>query len=235
MIRASLHIAIVLTVLCSFSADVSIDRYRGVAFAEGDMNPVYSEVFDDKFVNGRHVETITRYYNAESKLIATRSLDFSKSRFAPDFTTEDLRTGYLEGASVKGSRIKLFFRRNKNSAPEEKIIDVPHPAVVDGGFNQFIKSNWTLLEKGEPVVFYFTVSSKLDYYKLHAIKVNTSGQAMKVKIEPDQTVLRWIASPIIVTYDISTKRILSYEGKSNITDDNGTNIIVKLIYPEKGP
>jgi hypothetical protein len=233
--RVTLHIAAALMILCSFSADVSTDHYRGVAFAEGDANPIYSEVFDDKFVNGRHIETATKYYNTENKLIATRSLNFSKSRFAPDFTTEDLRTGYLEGAVVTGSHIKLFFRRDKISPTKEKTIDVPHPAVVDGGFNQFIKSNWTLLEKGESVVFYFTVSSKLDYYKLRAIKVNESNHAMKVKIEPDQPVLRWLASPIIVTYDISTKRIMSYEGKSNITDDNGANIIVKLIYPEKGP
>ncbi len=235
MKKSVLYIAAPLLMMCSFTNSIVIDSYRGIAYEKGKKKPIYSEVFEDKFDNGRHVETTTRYYNPENKLIAIRSLDFSKSRFAPDFKTEDLRTGYLEGAERNGSVIRLFLRKDRNSVTEERSIQVPEPAVVDGGFNQFMKCNWKSLEGGEAIVFYFTVSSKLDYYKLRAVKLNTTASSMTIKIEPDQTVLRWVATPIIVTYDLTTKRILSYEGKSNIAGDNGTNNIVKLIYPEKGP
>jgi hypothetical protein len=219
----------------SFTERITTDSYIGYAYEKGNIDPVYSETFTDKFINGRHVETETQYFDAAHKLIAQRSLDFSKSKFAPDFKTEDLRTGYLEGAEVTGTRAKLFVRKDKNSAVEEKTIDVPQPMIVDGGFNHFIKANWNKIEDGKPVAFYLTVSAKLDYYKLRVSKLEASGASLKVKIEPDQVVLRWIASPIVITYDISTKRIISYEGKSNITDNNGSNFNVRLIYPKKGP
>ena len=112
---------------------------------------------------------------------------------------------------------------------------MPQPLVVDGGFNQFIKANWGHIVDGRSLVFYFTVPCKLDYYKLRVLKTSSSDKRMVVTIEPDQTVLRWIATPIIVTYDVQTKRIVSYEGKSNITDEHGENFIIKLVYPEKGP
>jgi hypothetical protein len=222
MIKPILYIVAALLVMCSFTESIIIDSYHGVAYEKGDSKPI-------------HVETTTNYYNPDHKLIATRSLDFSKSSFTPNFKTEDLRTGYLEGAEANGSAVKLFFRRDKKSAIQERTIQVPQPAVIDGGFNQFIKSNWKSLEGGESVVFYFTVSSKLDYYKMRAVKVNAIGNSMKIKIEPDQQVFRWIATPIIITYELTTKRILSYEGKSNIANEDGMNITVKLIYPEKGP
>jgi hypothetical protein len=221
--------------VCSFTESITEDSYSGFAYTKGNTKHVYSEKFTDKFLNGHHTETTTQYFNSNNKLIATRSLNFSKSKFAPDFMTQDLRTGFLEGAEVNGARVRLYYRKSNTSPIEQRTIEVPQPIVVDGGFNQFIKTNWQRITDGQAIVFYFTVSCKLDYYKLRVVKAGSSGKLMTVRIEPDQAVLRWIVTPIIVTYDVATKRIVSYEGKSNIADDSGENFIVKLIYPDKGP
>ncbi len=223
------------TILFAFTFVVETESYTGYAYKDGVKKPVYTEKFNDKTIDGKPSETTTKYYNTDNKLIAQRTLNFSKSKFAPDFKTEDLRTGYTEGAEARGKKVRLFVKEDKNSKLKEKTINIPSPAVIDGGFNQYIKSNWSDLDKGKALVFNFAVASRLDYYKMRAIKISSTDKTMKIKIEPERRVLRMLASPIVVNYDKNTKRILSYEGISNISDENGDNFTIKLVYPEKGP
>lgn len=217
------------------SPDLKTDSYTGFAYQEGTKQLIYIEEFTDRFQDGEHIETLTTYLDPQRKKIAERVLDFRKSKFAPDFTTEDLRTGYLEGAEVSGDKVKVFNRKDKNSKKEEKTIKVPQPFVVDGGFNQFIKSNWEKIENGESIAFQFVVPARLDYFTLRVEKVESTDTEMKVQVEPDKALIRWIASPIVVRYSKETHRIISYEGKSNISDDTGKNFMTRLVYPKKGP
>ena len=219
----------------SFASGIVNDSYNGYAYVAGNKEFVYVEQFTDKILNGKHVETRTKYYNTANELIAERSLNFERSRFAPDFKTEDLRSGYIEGAEVKGQKVRLFFRSNKTSEVKEKTIEIPQPMIIDGGFNQFIKAHWKELEAGESLVFNFAVPSRLDYFSMRATKVELIKDKMTVRIEPDKRIMRWLAPAIMVQYDLNTKRITSYEGISNISDDSGHSFFIHLKYPEKGP
>jgi hypothetical protein len=222
-------------VTMAFRTEVKTDSYIGYAYAEGSDQLIYTEEFTDTFVDGNLTETLTRYFDPRHRQIAERKLRFGSVRFVPDFTTEDLRSGYQEGAEAKGNTITLFRKENRNAKREEKTFTTPHPFVIDAGFNPFIKTNWKRLEKGENVVFNFGVPAKLDYYSLRATRIHTSDTEMTVKIEPDKALLRWLSSPIIIVYNKQTRRIISYQGKSNIADGNGNNFMTKLIYPDKGP
>lgn len=217
------------------AGDLTTDNYTGYAYNEDSNDLLYTEEFIDKFVDGKHLETLTDYFDPTHKKIAKRFLDFRKSKFAPDFTTEDLRSGYMEGAEITGDEVRLFNRKDKNSQLNEKIMLIPQPVVVDGGFNQFIKANWSALENGETITFHFAIPARLDYFTLRAMKVGTTGTEMKVRVEPDKALLRWIAPPIIVRYSKDTHRIMSYQGQSNISDEHGNNFVMRLVYPKKGP
>jgi hypothetical protein len=215
--------------------EISSEKYTGYAYEENGDQLLYTEEFTDHFIDGQHIETLTDYFTPDHKKIAKRLLDFRRSKFAPDFKTEDLRSGYLEGAEIVGDKVRLFNRKNKNSELNEKTLTIPQPVVVDGGFNQFIKANWVTLEKGEIITFHFAIPARLDYFTLRAMRVESTSNEMKVKVEPDKTLIRMLASPIVVRYSKDTRRILSYEGQSNISDEKGNNFIMRLVYPKKGP
>jgi len=214
---------------------VSTDNYTGYAYGERTDKLLYTEEFTDTFLDGEHVETLTDYFDPQRHKIAKRLLNFRKSMFAPDFTTEDLRSGYLEGAEMVGDKVRLFNRKDKNSKMEEETLSIPQPIVVDGGFNQFMKANWSALENGETITFHFAIPARLDYFTLRAMRVESTEKEMKVRVEPDKTLIRLLASPIVVRYSKDTHRILSYEGQSNISDEKGNNYIMRLVYPKKGP
>jgi hypothetical protein len=231
----SFLIATIAALLISWApAAETTDNYIGYAYNETE-HLLYTEEFTDRFIDGKHFETLTDYFDPSHKKIAQRVLDFRKSKYAPDFTTEDLRSGYMEGAEIVGDKIKLFNRKSKNLEVNEKLMSIPSPVVVDGGFNQFIKANWATLEKGEIITFHFAIPARLDYFTLRAVKVESTETEMKIRVEPDKAVLRWIAEPIIVNYSKDTRRIMSYQGQSNISDEKGNSFVMKLVYPKKGP
>jgi hypothetical protein len=233
-VRISLIISILLFAALR-APEISTDNYTGFAYKENSDKLLYTEEFTDRFVDGEHTETLTDYFDPNHIKIAKRVLDFRKSKFAPDFQTEDLRSGYMEGSEMVGDKVRLFNRKNKSAKVDEKIMLIPQPIVVDGGFNQFIKANWSALEKGEVITFHFAIPARLDYFTLRAEMVESTEKEMKVRVEPDKALIRLLASPIDVWYSKDTRRILSYEGQSNISDENGNNFVMRLVYPKKGP
>ena len=55
------------------------------------------------------------------------------------------------------------------------------------------------------------------------------------RMEPANYILRQIMDPIVLTYEKSTKRLIKYEGISNLNDNKGKRYIVSIVYPEMGP
>jgi hypothetical protein len=235
IVFTSLLIALAVFISGWRSPGIATDSYTGYAYDKGTTDLVYTEEFTDRFIDGKHIETLTAYFDPNHRKIAHRVLDFRKSRFAPDFKTEDLRSGYLEGAEISGDQVRLFRRKDKDSKEETKTLNIPQPVVIDGGFNQFIKSNWEKLEKGETITFQFAVPARLDYFTLRATKASSRDNEMAIEVQPEKTLLRWLSSPIVVRYSKDTRRIKTYEGQSNISNDRGDNFVMKLVYPKKGP
>ncbi|MDQ3192380.1 MAG: hypothetical protein M3Q58_12375 [Bacteroidota bacterium] len=214
------------------------ETYSGYAYEIGSKKFIYKETHTEMFENGKHAGTETKYYDSKNKLIAQRNLDFSKSRHTPDFKTSDLLTGYQEGAIVNGNKVRLFVKSNEKEPIREKTLTVPEPFTVDGGFNYYIKDHWSELMEGKVLVFNFTVSSELNYFQLRARLVkdgSVGNDKAKVIVEPNNVMFRWLSDPISITYDMATKRILIYEGKSNLSNNSGKNYLARLIYPEQGP
>jgi hypothetical protein len=185
------------------------------------------------------LQTETSYLDANGKTFAKRKLDFSKSNLTPDFTLEDQRTGLMEGATLKGNDVTLFYRKNKSSQVKSASLNIPKPFVLDGGFNYFIKSKWAELLKGETQYVNIAVPSQLDYYKFRINKINGDGgpdkKEVTFKIEPDNFIVRNLVDPILTTYNKSTRRMISYKGISNICSDKGKYLPVTLSYPKMGP
>lgn len=213
--------------------------YAGDAMEVGTASKVYTEEHEEVMDADKHIATITNYKDPSGKIIAKRKLDFSKSFIRPDFKLEDLREGYVEGAEVTNGGIRVF-KKKKGEELKSKEIVVPEPSVVDGGFNYFVKSHWDEIMKGSVVTFNFVVPSQLDYYKFRVRKVkegNYQGRtSITVNLEVDNFLMRAFVSPIKIMYDVQTRRILLYEGISNINKPAaGQCYVVRLIYPTFGP
>lgn len=174
------------------------------------------------------------YKDPTRQTIVTRNVRFTKSRIKPDYRLEDKRDGYLEGAELNGKQIKVFARRKAGEAIKEKYLEVPEPAVVDAGFNFYILENWERLISGEMLHFNFVAPIELDYFKFRLYKdrefENAGRKNVSFNIDIDNFLLRLFVEPIRVTYDVETRRLMVYEGLSNINNEQGKSHRVRMVF-----
>jgi len=200
---------------------------------------LYAEEHEASYDNGRPTRLTTTYRDESRNIIATRIVDFSQHAFTPSFRLVNHRTGYVEGAERVNGSLRLYVRRAINEPVEEKVISVSQPSVVDAGFNNFVQTYWDSLMTGKKLYLNFAVPSRLESYgfRLYKEGETTVGgrRAVVVICDIDNFVLRFLLKPIVLTYDMQTTRLLSYEGISNISDDKGDNYFVKIAFSPLGP
>jgi len=221
----------------------TVRAFQGEAFAlqaneAGNDAVIYTERYRDTLQDGRSHRTGTHYFDAAGEPIADRVLDFSRHAWKPDYRLVDRRDGYEEGAEVQGrtgTTIRVFYRRKRGEPLKEKTLSVPEPAVVDGGFNRFIKDHWKALAGGKTVPFNFVAPSQLNYFSFEALKTGLADGKMTFVIRPANKVVRLLVDPIRVTYDLSSRRMTDYRGLSNINDAKGKSLKVRLAYADLGP
>ncbi|MFN0049263.1 MAG: hypothetical protein ACKVOU_09085 [Cytophagales bacterium] len=236
-------VLISLVFLLKLKAQTSKDviSYAGQAFTIKPAAFFYQETHNEIIVNGKHCKTDVAYTNELGEKIGYKTLDYTKYTTSPTYKLEDNRAKYREGAEITpdGKVIVYFQYTDKEITANFKTFSVPQPIVIDGGFNYFVKENWNAIINGSILTFNFVSPSKMDYFTFRISKkadiVYNRKQATLLYLELDNMILRWLIPPIKITYDIKTKRIIKYEGIANLSDKNGKNEIVSMVFPILGP
>lgn len=209
--------------------------YQGIATDLKSDKLYYVEEHKELLSQHQLVETIIQYKDAAGEIIAKKVIDYSENKITPSFEQQDYRDGYVEGITYQGDKLVFKYRKSSSDKLKTKTISKPADLVVDGGFNYYIKAHWDELLVGQSMVFNFAVPSQLDYFSFRLYKESNQSDAVVFRMEPDNFILRNLVDPIRVTYKKSTKRILKYEGLSNINDRGGKSYLVKIMYPKVGP
>lgn len=222
-----------------FTVGTEDRTYEGIAKDRKSNEFIYKEVHKEIFMSGEHVQTITSFLCNNNEEFARRELDFSTSFEKPFYLLKDSRSGLLEKVVHKGDNFfEISYQKNHDSKQKTKTLYVPEPAIVDGGFNYFIKNNWHKLEKNEKLTFNFLSVAFQDFFPFRIYKVDQKQDEeniMLLKMECDKLLLRVLMAPIMIHYDTSSKRIFKYEGISNIRDESGSSYRALLQYPNLGP
>jgi hypothetical protein len=209
-------------------------QYQGKAYDLKTGNYVYSDNHEEYFTANKHMYSKISYKDANGVEFGKKRIEFYPNTNVPTFRTDDFRDGYAEGAEVQGKSVKLFYRRKAQEEMTEKIHTPRFPAVMDGGFDFFVRENWNKLAEGERMSFRFLVPVQLDDYLFAVEKIKDDSwkgrKALYLKLEIDNFILKRIVNPFLLVYDDKTKRILQFEGLSNINDGNGKSLRVRIVY-----
>ncbi|MBM9576709.1 hypothetical protein JWG45_06020 [Leptospira sp. 201903070] len=196
---------------------------------------LYYDHHEEIWENGNHSYSRIQYKNPQGKVFAKKKIQFSKNPSIPDFQLDDLRDGYLEGGTfLKSGSAKLFARRNSEKPLEEKTISFSEPASMDGGFDYFVKNNWESLIDGKTIRFRFLVPVERDTFAFSVFKTKTGEYkgkpALFLRMKIDNALFSVFVKPIDMVYDIESRRIMEYKGTSNINDEKGKSLNVKIVY-----
>lgn len=192
---------------------------------------IYSEYHAEYYEAGRHIHSIVEYRTPE-RILARKTITFGQNRTAPNFRLEDLRSGYIEGAQAVPGGFKLYVRKDSASPVKEKVVPIPAPAVIDGGFDYFVRDNFSRLAGGERMTIHFGSSFQQDFFRFDVYRTGEGEfkgrKAVFFNVEVTNFILKGLVDPIKLVYDASSKRLLSFSGVSNVNDETGRSYRARI-------
>ncbi|TGK25547.1 hypothetical protein EHQ05_11605 [Leptospira yasudae] len=105
---------------------------------------------------------------------------------------------------------------------------------MDGGFDYFIKVYWDALLAGKTIRFRFLVPVEKDSFAFSVSKTKIGDYkgkpALFLRMKIDNALFSVFVKPIDMVYDMDSKRIMEYRGTSNINNEQGKSLNVKIVY-----
>ncbi len=228
-----LYLRIFLTALLLLAlttpAQAESRSFTGKAYNEdGDL--VYVEQHDLTYDEEGVVASRTTYFDPEGRKIGSLVSDYAPSPQFCDYTFRDQRRGYADGVRLGDDTLCLFRQKDPGATEETRCIPREEDQIVGQGFHHFILNRLDAIAGGEIYHVKLALPSRLDQFDFRIRKTGVEGDRLEIRLESDHWFVRLFAPHINVVYDRERKRLLLYEGISNVADDSGECIPVRIRY-----
>ena len=223
-------IALVLIAVSDLARGSALRVEEGVARNPRSAAELFREQHWIRSAGEQAIERLVLYRCPDGTAFGRKRIDYRESALAPAFLLEDRRSGYREGLR-RDATPALFFRPGANSAERSAPLDSAR-LVADAGFDEFIRLQWSRLLAGQTLPIEFAVPSRL---RSMAFSVSRAGETMlagekawvfRLKLDG---LLGWLVPAIEVSYGQQSRRLLRFEGLSNLRDDAGEHPLVARI------
>lgn len=203
---------------------------EGVARSPDSHQVLYREQHWIRDEAGRSSERLVLYLCPNGTVFGRKHVDYRASASAPDFRFEDARTGYLEGFK-RGPGLRVFVRPGAQ-APEQAAALAGTNLVADAGFDEFIRKHWAALASGQSLPLSFVVPARLESLGFSVRRVaqaQVNGEQAWIFRLRLGSLLGWLLPHFDVSYGQQSRRLLRFEGLSNLRDAAGKNQLTTTI------
>lgn len=179
----------------------------GQAFDDDGKALLYRELHR---CNSPRSRCVIEYVDPGQQTLARKELDYSDSAYAPDVTMRNLLLESLKRASGGDDAA----------------------TVIDAGFDNYVRSRWDELAAGKTVDFPFLVLGREQPLAMQAARRDgdCAEDALCLAVAPQAWYLRLVVPPIELTYARDSRRLLRYQGISNLRDAQGNSRLVDIRY-----
>ena len=163
------------------------------------------------FCKEQSLQCSVKYIDGSGELIARKELDYSSGLTSPSLVMHDYR---------RSVELSYVSRENED-------------LVVDAGFDNFVRSKWEDLAKGKTITFPFLVAGFERPLKMRAQlddAPSCESKDMCLEINVDSWFLGLLTDPIALSYSRDSRRLLRFQGISNIRAEDGGSLMVDIRY-----
>lgn len=213
-----------LIAVCCASAHAE-ERYRGDTFDLADGQLLYREVHF-LFEKDGAAQRVVLYECPDGRAFARKQVHSSSDPQIPDFEMIDARWNYREGVRTREQAREAYVVSGGDVPEKTQILDIPADAVIDAGFDEFVRRHWDDLAAGKRIKLSFLVPSRRAFYGFKVSSVESDPQTMRVRLSLGSW-YAFLLPHIDVVYDRATHHLQEYEGLSNVRDANLKNYNVR--------
>jgi hypothetical protein len=194
---------------------------------------LYTEKHTTEFKEGRIMSLHTEYYNLKQEKFAELKSNFKLNPYLPEYTFKDSRFGREDGTrNLKdGKKVEVFAKKNKDSDIKTTTMTVTPMLITGQGLHAYMNANLDKLIKKDSdtdIDFLIPMNQKSYNFEIRKLSVKDGKAIFKVKIR--SWFLSMFAPDLEVTYEVKTRRLLIFEGPSNINSDSNDTQNVKIVY-----
>jgi len=222
-----------LTAIGVASGCLAGECYHGYAYAAGEHRLLYQETHWLYSADGVE-HRLVLYSCPDGEPFERKLVDTAPGPATPDIDLFDGRVGYHEGVRTLEGRREVFAQADARAPERRAPLSSPPNAVIDAGFDAFVRQHWDALSGTGVSPVPFLVPAELRY-------LNFSARLLRDE-DSRGGELRWFrlslaswygfALPHIdIAYDKQTHQLREYRGVSNIRDGNGRNLSVTIQFP----
>jgi hypothetical protein len=242
--KTSLLMFLLTVISANSSANVTIDteakkiEFVGYAYSLKDSSLLYTEhhsIITDN--NNQRQSSRVQYKSSEGLLIADKTLEYDEKGYFPDFNILDLRTKQRLSIALNDEVISII-----NTTQGRKKIQVDYldavsddAMIADAGFDVFMMKNWEALVAGQSQVVEFLAPTRNMFVSFKIAQTFINNSTVGFSLAPDNFFIALLVDPIYLEYDLSSGRILSYKGLTNIEEviageASGSNVLAHIKY-----
>lgn len=182
---------------------------------------------------GRLRGRLVLYRCPDGQAFARKRMDYADAPLAPAFDLDDARTGYREG--LRRLPAPRLYVRSARGAAERSAALADAGVVADAGFDEFVRAHWATLAAGTATPLQFAVPARLRSYRFSLARTGTARiageDALLLRLRLDG-LLAWFAPHLDVAYGLRSRRLLRFEGVSNLPDPaGGRNWLARIDFP----
>jgi hypothetical protein len=222
---------LLLTLLVACPA-AAVQFQVGDAYAMGDGRLLYREQHWT-YAQGGSDRRLVLYRCPDGAAFARKRVDAAPGAATPDIAFDDGRDAYSQRVVHEGDTVALRVRDGDG----ERVATVPArtDAVIDAGFDAYVRKHWDALANGRARVVPFLVPDRggwLDFRVRHVGDGREGGRAVR---RLRMTLAAWygFAAPAIeLAYDLDTRRLLRFEGMGYVRDRHGGHPKVRIDFPD---
>ena len=216
------------------AAEPRTESFSGNAYAiDGDLL-LYRETH--YLYSGEHGgERIVLYQCPDGRAFARKFSRDDGNAQAPDFDLVDARVGYREGVRRNGDLREVYVQRSATQAEQADALQLPADGVIDTGFEAFARQHWDALVRGDTLPFAYLVPSRRKFFAFKVARIDLPAAppgSVTFRLASSSWV-SFLLPHIDISYDLDTRRLVRYEGLSNVRDvKTGKNYRVHYEYPK---
>lgn len=223
--------ATLLAALPAATAGAMLQRELALASDLDDGTALYREEHLVRLVDGSAAERLVLYRCLDGAAFARKRVSYAADRIAPSFQLEDARSGYREGAESTAEGLRVAW--TAPGAAEAAALLPPGELVADAGFDEWVRAAWEPLSSGRTLSMQFLVPSRLRAYRFDVAPVAVDDPSLRAFRLRLGGLFGWLLPSIEVAYDADTRRLVRFEGLSNLRDDAGkAQLEVRIDFPE---
>jgi hypothetical protein len=189
---------------------------------------VYREEHTAVYAGGTIRRSLTEYFSPGGERIATLESDYSKSASMPTYLFQDLVRGYREGLRLEEGRY-VVYRQKRGEDEETRPLEKTNNVFSCQGWHYFLVNNLGLLDEGS-VKLDLVLPSELKAHTFQVVRTGGEGDLVRAEVRIDNWFLRLFAPKLHLVYDRSRKKLVEYEGISNIPAADGERQDVRIAY-----